>query len=257
MHEAGSAGTGWAYWHLKHQFPGVWVCTEHKQPLLQSILKANGVERFHWVLPHLSELAPTIAESCAEASHSALVGFAELIEDLVRTGAHQPLLREKLHEIYRSELLRRGWLTAAGNLRTPQIAQALLSHRQSLRHIPELAALSEDPAGMEVQLGRLLRPPRSGTHPLRHLLIIHWLFGDARNFEREMGGAGTFSKGSLQHRAQPVSPADDPRKGQLCNLIRKHGHSLHQAASLVGVDTQTALVSAASSGIDVPWRLRS
>lgn len=28
--------TGWAYWHLKHQFPGVWMCTTHQQPLLQS-----------------------------------------------------------------------------------------------------------------------------------------------------------------------------------------------------------------------------
>ncbi len=246
--------TGWAYWHLTHQFPGVWVCTAHEQPLLQSILKANGVERFHWVLPHLSELAPTIAESCNEASHSALVGLAELIGDLVRTGERQPLLREKLHEIYRSELLRCGCLTAAGNLRTPQIAQAFLSHCQPLRYISELAALPEDPAGMEVQLGRLLRPPRSGTHPLRHLLIIHWLFGDARKFERAMRDAATASTGSRQHRTQPASPADDPRKDQLCNLVREHGHSLRKAARLVGVDTQTALVWAASGGIGVPRR---
>lgn len=246
--------TGWAYWHLTHQFPGVWVCTAHKQPLLQSILKTNGVERFHWALPHLRGLTPTIAGSSAGASPPALAVFAELIESLVRTGKHLPLLRERLHGIYRPELLRRGWLTAGGNLRTAQIAQAFLCHCQPLRQIPEVAALPEDPAGMEVQLGRLLRPPRSGTHPLRHLLFIHWLFGDARHFERAMGDSGTVSTGGRQHGVQPVSPADDPRKDQLCSLIRKHGHSLRKAASLVGVDTQTALVWAASSGIDVPRR---
>ncbi|WP_409362548.1 TnsD family Tn7-like transposition protein [Acidovorax soli] len=107
---------------------------------------------------------------------------------------------------------------------------------------------------MEARLGRLLRPPRLGAHPLRHLRIIHWLFGDARHLERAMRDAGTVSTGGRQHRAQPVFPADDPRKGQLCNRIRKHGHLLRKAASWVGVDTQTALVWAASSGIDLPRR---
>jgi len=49
---------GWAYWHLQHQYPGVWVCASHRVPLLQSSLKATGVQRFQWLLPNGGELQP-------------------------------------------------------------------------------------------------------------------------------------------------------------------------------------------------------
>lgn len=47
---------GWLYWHLPHQFPGVWVCPWHGRPLLTSKLKSTGVERFQWHLPDASSL---------------------------------------------------------------------------------------------------------------------------------------------------------------------------------------------------------
>ncbi|MFE1572994.1 TnsD family Tn7-like transposition protein [Comamonas odontotermitis] len=176
--------TGWAYWHLKHQFPGVWMCTTHQQPLLQSCLKANGVERFRWLLPHLSELNPVNTKSDSASSDSVLLGLSELVEHLVWSKTDQPLQLGKLHEVYRQELQNRGWIAGAVSLRPAQIAAAFLDYCEPLRCIPEFAALAEDKASMGQQLSRLLRPPRSGTHPLRHLLLIHWLFGDAPNFDR-------------------------------------------------------------------------
>lgn len=46
----------WAYWHLQHQFPGVWVCSLHGEWLRTSTVKSTGVERFLWHLP-VQELA--------------------------------------------------------------------------------------------------------------------------------------------------------------------------------------------------------
>jgi hypothetical protein len=246
--------TGWAYWHLKHQFPGVWVCTTHQQPLLQSTLKANGAERFQWLLPRLSELNPASAEPEEATSRSVLLSLAELVEHIVQSGLHQPLLLGKLHEVYRQELRQRGWLTDAASLRTAQIATAFLSYCGPLRHIPEFAALAGDEAGMGTQLSRLLRPPRSGTHPLRHLLLIHWLFDDAQHFECATRSEGSNSQAHTQGGAQSVSPIVDPRIEQLCSLIREEGHSVRKAASLVGIDPQTALLWAAKHGIAVSRR---
>ncbi len=246
--------TGWAYWHLKHQFPGVWACTKHQQPLLQSAIKANGVERFQWLLPRLSEMHSAGLEHGDVSSRSVLLSLAELVEHLVQSRAHQPLLQGALHEVYRVELRRRGWLTAAGNLRMAQIAKAFLGHCTLLRHIPEFVALPEDEASMETQLGRLLRPPRSGTHPLRHLLLIHWLFGDAQQFERAMGSAGANCQAPTQDSVLPTSPVVDPRIDQLCRLVSKEQHSVREAAILVGIDPQTALVWAARGGIEVSRR---
>lgn len=246
--------TGWAYWHLKHQFPGVWMCTTHKQPLLQSTLKANGVERFQWLLPRLSELNPASVEPGETAPCSILLGLAYLIERLVQSHAHQPLLVRDLHEVYRNELQARGWIAGAASLRIGQIATAFLNYCEPLRRVPEFAALAEDKEGMVTQLGRLLRSPRSGTHPLRHLLIIHWLFGDAHRFDRAMKSEGANNQAPIQDDVLPAVPVVDPRIVRLCSLIQEERQSVRRAASLVGVDPQTALVWAAKAGIAISRR---
>ena len=48
MHGAG-------YWHLAHQYPGVWICLAHDCGLVESNIKATGVGRFDWHLPTLRE----------------------------------------------------------------------------------------------------------------------------------------------------------------------------------------------------------
>lgn len=246
--------TGWTYWHLKHQFPGVWMCTTHKQSLLQSALKANGVERFQWLLPRLSELNPASVAPIETVSSSVLLSLAELIEHLVQSEEHQPLLLGKLHEVYRQELQARGWIAGVASLRTGQIATAFLNYCEPLRRIPEFDSLAEDEEGMAMQLGRLLRPPRSGTHPLRHLLLIHWLFGDAQRFDCALKSEDAHKRAPTEDDVLATLPVVDPRIDRLCSLIQDEGQSVRQAASLVGVDPQTALVWAAKAGIAISRR---
>lgn len=246
--------TGWAYWHLKHQFPGVWMCTTHKQPLLQSALKANGVERFQWLLPRLSELNPASVAPIETVSSSVLLSLAELIEHFVQSEEHQPLLLGKLHEVYRQELQARDWIAGVASLRTGQIATSFLNYCEPLRRIPEFDSLAEDEEGMAMQLGRLLRPPRSGTHPLRHLLLIHWLFGDAQRFDCALKSEDAHKRAPTQDDVLATLPAVDPRIDRLCSLIQDEGQSVREAASLVGVDPQTALVWAAKAGIAISRR---
>ena len=246
--------TGWAYWHLKHQFPGVWMCATHQQPLLQSALKANGVERFQWLLPRLADLHSVSTKSPGTASCSVLLSLAELIEHLVQSGAFEPLLLRDLHEVYREEFQTRGWVAGAASLRTGQIATAFLSYCEALRCIPEFAALAPDEDGMATQLGRLLRPPRSGTHPLRHLLLIHWLFGTAQRFELAMKCRGAHTQSTAPNTVLPGFPVIDPRMDHLQRLIQEEGESVRKAASLVGVDPQTALMWAAKAGIAISRR---
>lgn len=246
--------TGWAYWHLKHQFPGVWMCTAHQQPLLQSALKANGVERFQWLLPRQADLHSASAKSLETASCSLLLSLAELIEHLVQSGAFQPLLLRNLYEVYREEFRARGWVAGAVSLRTGQIATAFLSYCEPLRCIPEFSPLAQDEEGMATQLGRLLRPPRSGTHPIRHLLLIHWLFGTAQRFYLAMKPKGAHTQSTVSNTVQPGFPVIAPRMAHLHRLIQEEGQSVRKAASLVGVDPQTALMWAAKAGIAISRR---
>lgn len=235
--------TGWAYWHLKHQFPGVWMCTTHQQPLLQSALKTNGVERFQWLLPRLADLHSASTKSPGGVACAVLLSLAELIEHLVQSGAFKPLILRALHEVYREEFRARGWIAGAASLRIGQIATAFLNYCEPLRCVPEFASLAQDDEGMATQLGRLLRPSRSGTHPLRHLLLIHWLFGTAQRFDLAMKSKGAHTQSTVSNTVQPGFPVIDPRMAHLHRLIQEEGHSVRKAASLVGVDPQTALLT--------------
>ncbi|WP_159918219.1 TniQ family protein [Pantoea sp. 18069] len=140
--EEDASSTGWAYWHLQHQYPGVWVCTKHAQPLLSSALKATGVQRFQWILPRQHELCDERTASQGDDLSGRLFRLAALVETLVQRGAREPLPMPQLYRMYRYAMLQRGWLTAAGSLRMNVIAKEFLEHIRPLRIVAEFAGLN-------------------------------------------------------------------------------------------------------------------
>lgn len=252
--EEDASSTGWAYWHLQHQYPGVWVCTKHAQPLLSSTLKATGVQRFQWILPRRHELCDERAASQGDDLSGRLFRLASLIEKLVQRGAREPLPIPQLHRTYRNAMLQRGWLTAAGSLRMNVIAKEFLEHIRPLREVAEFAGLPQSMDEATIMLGRLLRPPRSGTHPLRHIVMIDWLFSDVFDFEQAVreGGLGWEEAGSISTR--PAERSVDPRKKELQGLLVDEKRSARAAAKALGIDTQTAVLWAAQLGIPVTRR---
>ena len=175
---------GWAYWHLEHQYPGMWFCQNHGQLLRESLLKATGVERFQWHLPAIGSFRdwPAGVLSAMQRELGAIQSLSKQVLELVSQAADRSVDTSRLHEVYRAELERRSWMTSGGSLRMPAITASYLEHVKHLRILPEFEALPETLEEATTQLGRLLRPPRSGTHPLRHLVLINWLFGSAESF---------------------------------------------------------------------------
>lgn len=176
---------GWSYWHIQHQYPGVWLCPDHGIPLQESTQKSTGIGRFQWLLPKMEELRPWPVElhSTFDAERSFLKKLAKIICDLIDAPQYPARFSATdLLKTYRLELERRGWATKGGNLKLLPIAESYLQYANRLRFIPEFQALPENLDSSTAQIGRLLRPMRSRTHPLRHFHTIHWLFGDASNF---------------------------------------------------------------------------
>ncbi len=60
------AETGWAYWHLEHQYPGIWFCARHAEPLYEATIKSTGVNRFLWALPDRRHLTLDWLEKSAD-----------------------------------------------------------------------------------------------------------------------------------------------------------------------------------------------
>lgn len=258
--EEDRAAHGWAYWHLDHQYPGVWICPKHGRLLRESALKATGVERFQWHLPAQDSFFNWTSETdrAAQSELGALTSLSRQVLELASPISPRKLDTGRLYEVYRAELLRRGWLTEGGNLRMAALAASYLEHVGHLRVVPEMDALPSTLDGAVTQLGRMLRPPRSGTHPLRHLVLINWLFGSADVFwaayDRALHPSTILASGSHAREDALIGDASDPRHRQLVDLLSVQEVSLRRAAKAVGVDVGTAMAWAAQAGLSTPRR---
>lgn len=247
---------GWAYWHLQQQFPGVWVCPVHGEPLLESTVKSTGVERFLWHLPVAGRLSAAAGLSAA-APLKALTRLAGLIGTLVERDAPDGWLSAPLVQAtLRRQLATRGLVTPAGNIRLREAGGEYLEHCRSLRSLGELSSLPASLEESKVQIGRLMRPLRSGTHPLRSLVAIDWLFRDCEEFIAMHVGppsqVDVQSQVATRSRT-PTPAAEDPRKARLLDMLAA-GESATAAARSIGIDVATAMAWAAAAGVAVGRR---
>lgn len=247
---------GWAYWHMDHQYPGVWICQKHGQLLRESTLKATGVERFQWHLPSEAHFREWSADKrdVIQGAQTAFQSLSRQVPDVVSQASVQSIDTTRLHEVYRAELVRRQWVTSGGSFRMPEIASSFIAHIKHLRVVPELEALPVTVAEAVTQLGRLLRPPRSGTHPLRHLVMINWLFGSAETFWQAYTLSLNPPVTVSPFVGQPDVDRNDPRRAQLISLLSVQKQSFRLAAKTIGIDVGTAMAWAAQAGVSVPRR---
>lgn len=248
---------GWSYWHMRHQYPGVWICLEHRASLHSATVKSTGVERFLWHLPDIDRMVCEWDAGSGE-SFSALYSLAGFTTDLIERDEGDGWLdAPAVQTALRLELGRRGWLTAGGNARLTDAAADYLRHCLPLRVVPEFLGLPSDLEQAKAQLGRVIRPLRSGVHPLRLLVAMNWLFDDAQAFvisiDRLLAGTDatpTSARGSMVKAAGEKS---DEQRTAFLSLLRS-GRSASGAAAQVGITVVTAMAWAAAAGIPVGRR---
>lgn len=245
---------GTSYWHRAHQFPGVWLCLEHDTPLHESQVKATGVRRFDWVMPDEAELLQTITLSGpSETGRTTdLRRFAELALALVRYSVNGYLDPARLTDLYRDRALTLHGYRSFSSSTWDDLSTAYAASNLSLAKIPELAHLAHEPISAKAELQRLLRPPRSRTHPLRLLALIRWLYPDWGAFLEAYEAFESATSPPQRTESKQAATADVRAKetrAQLLMLIEEAGHSPSGAASIVGIDTATAMAWLAQTGI--------
>jgi hypothetical protein len=253
IHDLEAHGT--PYWHVAHQYPGVWICPAHQRLLRESTIKSTGVGRFQWHLPHLATLAPTPYEvdGSKRSGIGTLAALGELSVGLARLPLEAQFDQEALRRLYLTVLHERGLATPSHRLRLQALTDDYQAFVQPLQGVPELAAFHGDNAAVATMLGGMLRAPRNGTHPLRHLVIILWLFRDWAAFLDA-------------YRTQPLNQPGAETSAQLCvdktptaqeraflDCIRD-GQSATQCAKRAGIDVSTALVWASRHGFPIRRR---
>ncbi len=240
---------GNSYWHLEHQYPGVWICLRHACLLHEAQLKSTGVERFAWHMPSTAQLASPLSEAVDEHGLASLHRLARLTSQLVDAGWPDSWAAGRLHRTYRRAALQGGWSTSRGAVDIPALAQHIAQHCSALRRIDELRALPSNGAEASRQIDRLLRPPRGATHPIRHVVMIDALFPNFDTFSQAYEAADVDRIGDKRSTALPGAAlrVADKRRDQLMALLEE-GLSITAAGERVGIETATAMAWATEGG---------
>ena len=149
---------GWCYWHLEHQYPGVWLCAVHGTLLRSSNMKATGVGRFQWNLPDEGTLALPVERSIGVdlgrvSRLSATIG--SLIARAVTPGVYQ---LESVRQTLLEQAALQSWVTRAGRLRMVPAATDYVDYCRPLKVLQDFAGLPTDHAQACNQLGLIFHP---------------------------------------------------------------------------------------------------
>lgn len=246
---------GWAYWHVEHQLPSVFVCTKHNRPLFMAWDPVTPVHRRHWVLPKLSHLYSRWEVSVQnDIAQDRLMRLAMDSERWMRlpVAALEP---HCLTRGYQYILRTTGLATRFGNLRIPQLVSLVRGHYRGLEELPGLSCIKvmdNTWPGLAASLSR--RVPRPG-HPVKHLLLIGAISDSWNEFVEACEPAPRVAESqlpSLERKAPKLDPRD-----RFTQLVTVMGQSVTAASHAVGVSPTTGTQWAKKLGIGYTPRTKS
>lgn len=244
------------YWHLPHQYPGVWICQKHGHALLQSTHKATGVGRFQWLLPDASQLVLPTPERLDDPLRALLSGFASAAYALAALPDGFHFDAECLVLAHGRRLAELELISDTGRL-SKHASARFADFVSPLRAIPELAPLAREPGQAAAQFVYLKQPARALTHPLRHLAHVLWLYGSWQHFldsYLRTRDSASLEKPFVEPAAEKRPKPEDARTSRFLELVREHGLAVSAAAQAVGIDTKTGMAWATRNGLVVRRR---
>ncbi|MCL1632123.1 TnsD family transposase [Sporolactobacillus sp. CPB3-1] len=172
---------GEMYWHMSHQLPGVLVCPKHKHFLLNSSVSFRGKNKYVYHAATMqnckrSQGLPMYSEKTIQ---SLLIIAKELIQL-----AHTDLsfTRSGVEQAYKYLLQRQGYATISGSVDQHTLAQQF-SHFYG-RELLEAVQSPIDSDNSSCWLKAITRKQRKAFHPIRHILLTHFLGESIDTFYR-------------------------------------------------------------------------
>lgn len=172
------ATSGVAYWHLMHQYPGVVLCPKHHLPLRECSRNRQWSGRFQWCLPDDDILSPEQHNDRPADELRRLDALSRAIHQLAKFGNETNFHPDIVCKTYRTALAE----FSAGSASVEDAAVSLARYIAPLRAYTPLSSLPATTDGAAGLLGQLTRQPRGHCHPLKHLILIQWLFGSLNGF---------------------------------------------------------------------------
>lgn len=251
---------GVGYWHLTHQLPGVLVCARHGTWLIESTLKATGAQRFDWVLP-IDGINPRAGNLPSAQPPDLLLRLAAASIQLSQTPIgwhfHPAVLTQTLWQ----RLMSLGFASTRGRLISTHIGNEFPAYTRQLYGLDEFRALDIDPTRATGQACSYFHRVTRITHPVRHLLMVCWLYKDWQQFmeayranelEYELSSQ---KNADLETKVSSVrSTAREAFRGTCVELAINQGLSATAIAKQLQVTVTTVAAHLAEANIQTPKR---
>lgn len=243
---------GQPFWHSCHQLPAVTVCRNHgcflkdrcvrcedlaagRQELYLPVLKCP---RGHCMISEVAYPSGSIARH-----HQC---FAEISNELLVSGLPN-LELETLRGVYQRVLIEKEYASDGGRVNQLRL-HASVGERYPAEFLAALnSTLSQDAGDW---LAAIVRKQRKFIHPVRHLLMIGFLFGSLDAFREQLGSYASASQSAI---ATVTAKATD-NEVDWVRLLVDRGLSLRKVAESLGITVTTLRIRAERVGIDVKRR---
>lgn len=241
---------GVAWWRTSHQLPSSFVCEIHDTwlKILVTNQRRGAMDNFY--------LPDAYGIQCGVVSHPALVDNRTRLTKLgewgrfLRAQEHLRLTETSLRHSYLLQAKVRGWLALDGSVRIRHLRDAFLAHYQGALVLFDRAFLGDLHGVNAGFLAHLFRRLPSRRHPLKHLLLMNFLFESPEEF------IATYAKTRSIHSDdgdEAVQALLQDKAGLLIRLIEE-GQSVNRAATIIGVPVTQAARTLDKKGIHRPDR---
>jgi hypothetical protein len=173
---------GCAWWMASHQPPSSFFCRVHYQWLRVADMSLRLGLMDGYCLPEARA-----SVSVANGLHASLSRCSQLTRldewgNYIRQRDSLQFAGELLRQSYRRQAKTRGWVTFDGDVRSQELRDALLVYYGNILQLFPKALLG-DLAGVKGGfLATLLRNSPSRHHPMKHLLLLSFLFETPEDF---------------------------------------------------------------------------
>lgn len=203
---------GVTYWHLSHQFPGVTICPIHNCVLRESKENRQWSKAFSWFTPSESILIESGYLAFDDNAFEALKNVSDSATKLGKLRGRTRYEPELVAQVYGAALVRLG----TSRREKDAAAQSFAHHCSLLRKHPQFSSLPDSVMCAIAFTSKVTCKPRGYCHPLTHLVLISWLFGNIDGF------INAYEDQARQHANIKVTalPKVEHHKSKLCITLK-------------------------------------
>jgi hypothetical protein len=166
---------GVAIWRVEQQWPSSWICERHGSVLQYVPLEVKRARSQKWVLP---EDVPKDDWSAFRVGQNAKhkLGMLFKFSSAICKSSHGHFSSEALRVCYLIGAQHRGLLAPDGSIRFSTLRKAFFEYYRELSKLPGFDIILGSQLEHGGMLGVLMRQYPGNRHPLKHLLLIAFLF---------------------------------------------------------------------------------